>query len=115
MKRRTTGPRHAPGFMPGNEGGAQRASGISGRRLDPNVFEELFSENPSVGHAVQGHASREAQILLPEFSSRACRANRSMTSSVTSWMERATSIWRSTGRLPELAGRAAEQFFEPVD
>ncbi len=41
---------------------AERASGIAGRGLYPEVLERALAHDASVGHAVEGHAARHAQV-----------------------------------------------------
>ena len=50
--------------VPHGKGRAQGPSCIAGSRLYPDVFEEAFSQNAAVGHAVQSHPSREAEVSL---------------------------------------------------
>ena len=48
-----------------NRAAPERAAGIAGRRLDPEVVEVAFAEQPAVGHAVQRHAAGQDQVLQP--------------------------------------------------
>jgi hypothetical protein len=56
--------------MPQRERHAQRTAGITGGRLNPNLFERSFPFDPAVAHAVERHASGEAQIAQPCFAMR---------------------------------------------
>src|SRR4026207_1411558 len=44
-------------LIPGAEGRAHGSAGISGRRLDPDVFEWSLPEDPSVPHTIKRHAA----------------------------------------------------------
>ena len=48
--------------MPAEQCGAQGASCVAGRRLDPQRVETRFAVDTSVGHAIQRHASGEAEV-----------------------------------------------------
>ena len=43
-------------------GGAEAAAGVAGRGLDEQAFERALAEDPSVGHAVEGHPARQAEV-----------------------------------------------------
>src|SRR5689334_20948875 len=60
-------PRFAKMLMPGQQRGTQRSAGVSSRRLNPNVIKETVPQDPSIGHAVQRHAAREAEIPHPRL------------------------------------------------
>ena len=53
--------------MPDEQGRAQRPAGIARGRLDPYLVERPFAQQTTVGHAVQGHAARHHQALLPRL------------------------------------------------
>src|SRR6266849_461644 len=44
-------------------GTTYRDSVVTRRRLNPHVVEAGLAHDPTVGHAVQGHAARDAEIL----------------------------------------------------
>ena len=48
-------------LMPDEHRRAQRAAGVSGRGLDPDVVEWTLAKQPAVGDAVERHAAREHQ------------------------------------------------------
>ena len=48
--------------VPGAQGRAQRAAGVAGGRLDPDVVKGAFAQQLAVGHAVQGHAAGQAEV-----------------------------------------------------
>src|SRR5688500_6334269 len=53
----------------------QRTARITGGRLDPQLLERSFAENPTVADAVERHATRETQVLHSGFAmDRACHA-----------------------------------------
>ena len=81
-------------LMPDEQGRAQRAAGIAGRRLDPEVVEVALAEQPAVGHAVERHAAGQDQVLHPGPLARTWRPIRSTASSVTAWMLAARSMCR---------------------
>ncbi len=49
--------------MPDELSDPQRAAGVAGRRLDPDVLERPLAQQPPVGHAVERHAAGHAQVL----------------------------------------------------
>ena len=51
--------------MPGEQRGAERPTGVAGRRLDPDVVVRAFPQQPAVGDAVQRHAAGQHQMLHP--------------------------------------------------
>ena len=87
----------------GGERRAERAAGIAGRRLNPDVVELAVAQHLAVGHAVERDAAGEAQILRAGLGRRALRVSRSTTSSDTAWIEAATSMWNWR---QQLVGRA---------
>ena len=92
--------------MPDEQGRAQRAAGVAGRGLDPDVVERPLAEQPAVGHAVQRHAAGQDEVLLPGLRLRRARPIRSTTSSVTAWMLAARSMCRcSSGDSGDAAAR----------
>ena len=46
---------------------AERAAGIAGRRLDPDVVERALAQQLAVGHAVQRDAAGQAEIARAGF------------------------------------------------
>ena len=46
-------------------GALERSTGISGGRLDPQAVKWAFTQEASVGYAVEGYTSRQTQIPLP--------------------------------------------------
>ena len=81
-------------LVPDEQRRAQRAAGIAGGRLDPDVVEVALAEQPAVGHAVQRHAAGQDQVLHPGPSACTWRPIRSTASSVTAWMLAARSMCR---------------------
>ena len=72
------------------------------------------AQDLAVGDAVERHAAGQAQVLRCRSPRRATRVSRSMTSSVTAWIEAARSMWRWVEQLVGLARRPAEQRVEPA-
>ena len=107
--------------MIGRQRRAQRAAGIAGRRLDPDVVENAVAQHLAVGDAVERDAAGEAQILRCRSRLRSERASRSTTSSVTAWIEAARSMWRCVsgssglrGGPPNSASKRALVIVRPV-
>ena len=48
--------------MPDQQGDSQGTAGISRSRLDPDLLKRSLAGDAAVGHAVQGHAARQAEI-----------------------------------------------------
>ena len=90
-----------------------RAAGIAGRRLHPDVLEGAVAQDLAVGDAVERHAAGEAQIVERHARARSERASRSITSSVTFWIEAAMSMWNGvSSSFCPVAHRRAEQVGE---
>ena len=53
--------------MPGEQGGAEGATGIAGGGLNPDVVEDSLAQDAAVGDAVQGDAAGEAKIFEAGF------------------------------------------------
>src|SRR5207249_11261110 len=53
--------------MPDCQSNAQRSAGVTGRRLNPNIFERSFAHDAAVSDAVQRHAAGHAQPLHVRF------------------------------------------------
>src|SRR5438046_2023757 len=51
--------------MPDELRHAERAAGVSSRRLDPQSPERALAQEAPVGHAVERHAAGETQVLHP--------------------------------------------------
>ena len=51
----------------GPERRAQRASAVAGCRLNEDVLERRLAQDAMIGHAVQPHATGDAQILQAGF------------------------------------------------
>jgi len=51
-----------PKVSAATEGGAQGAAGVSGRRLNPQSFEDFFAQDAAVGHAVEGDTAGQAEV-----------------------------------------------------
>ena len=96
----------------GRERRAERAAGVAGRRLDPDVLERAVAQHLAVGDAVERHAAGQAQILHARSPRASARVSRSTTSSVTAWIEAARSMSRCVEQLLRLARRPAEQRVE---
>ena len=47
----------------GGQGGAQGTAGVAGRGLYPDAVENILPQDLAVGHAVQGHAAGQAEVL----------------------------------------------------
>ena len=69
--------------MPGEQRRAQSAAGIARGRLNPNLVESAFAQNPSVGDAIQRHAARQAEVFHARLLLYVC-GHAKMISSVTS-------------------------------
>ena len=96
--------------MPQRVGDAERAAGVAGRGLNPEVLEGPFAQEPAVADAVERDAAGQAELARPV--SRCAVAIRSITSSVISCTDRARSISRCvTGASG--SRRTAEQPLEP--
>src|SRR5207302_8630201 len=54
--------RLAPELMVGCERGANRAAGVTRRRLDPDPVELAVAQHLAVGDAIERHAARKAEI-----------------------------------------------------
>ena len=54
--------------MPDGQGRSQSSTGIARGGLDPEIAETPLAQNPTVGDAVEGNASRQAQIFDAQFS-----------------------------------------------
>src|SRR5262249_31341250 len=67
------GPRTAEVGVVDVERGPQRASGIAGRWLNPQVVERPFAQEPPVGYAIQCHAAGQAELRLPRQPVRGAR------------------------------------------
>ena len=77
--------------MPRRQRRAERTAGITGGGLNPDVFKNLLRK--MIPFATQLSATPPArQRFFWPVTSRAWRANRTMISSVTNWIERATSM-----------------------
>ena len=100
-------------LMPDEQGRAQRAAGVAGRGLDPEVVERPLAEQPAVGHAVERDAAGQDQVLHARSARGRRRPIRSTTSSVTAWMLAARSMCRCSSGDSGRAGRAAEEVVEP--
>ena len=46
-----------------NSADAERAAGVAGRRLNPDVLERPFAQDAAVADAVERHAAGQAQVL----------------------------------------------------
>ena len=46
---------------------AERAAGVSGGRLDPDLLERTFAKDPAVADAVERDAARQTQIFSCRF------------------------------------------------
>jgi len=51
-------------IVPVGQGGAQRASGITCRGLDPQIVKDLLPQDLSVGDAIQGNTSGQTQVAF---------------------------------------------------
>ena len=67
--------------------GAERAAGVTGRRLDPDAVEGLVAQQLAVGDAVERHAAGEAEVRVRRFRAQASASSRSTISSVTAWTD----------------------------
>ena len=54
-------------LMPDEQRRAQRTAGVAGRRLNPDVVERPFAQQPAVGHAVERHATGQHEVLQLRF------------------------------------------------
>ena len=54
-------PRLVEQLVPDEQRRAQRAAGVAGRRLNPDVVERPLAQQPAVGHAVERHAAGQHQ------------------------------------------------------
>ena len=52
-------------LVPDEQSHAQGAAGITGRRLNPDVFKGSLSQDAPVADAVERHTSGHAQVLHP--------------------------------------------------
>ena len=52
-------------FMPDGQGRSQSATGIARGGLNPEIAKRPLAQDPTVGDAVEGNASRQAQIVAP--------------------------------------------------
>src|SRR5262249_62389622 len=50
-------------LMPRRQGGADGSACVTGSRLDPHTFERPFSQDSPIPNTVEGHASRQTEIL----------------------------------------------------
>ena len=50
-------------LMPHEQSGAQRASCVARRRLNPEVLERCLSQDSAVGDAIEGHAAGQGEVL----------------------------------------------------
>ena len=53
--------------MIGGKRRTERAAGIAGGRLNPDVFETPVAQHLAVGDAIERHAAGETQIALAGF------------------------------------------------
>ena len=51
--------------MPGELRHAERAAGVAGRGLDPELLERALAQQPAVAHAVERDAAGEAEPVEP--------------------------------------------------
>ena len=58
------GPGLVEQLMPHEQSGPQGPSGVARRGLDPDIFERAFPEQPTIGHAIQGHTAGQAEPPL---------------------------------------------------
>ena len=49
--------------MPHKNGGAQRASGIAGSRLNPDILKRPFAQQTAIGNAIEGDPAGEDEVL----------------------------------------------------
>src|SRR6476661_4754056 len=54
-------------LVPDHERGAERATGVAGCGLDPNLFEGTFAHDAAVRGAVQRHAASQTKIRFARF------------------------------------------------
>ena len=60
-------PRLVQQLVPDEQGSPQGAAGIASGRLNPDVLERSFTQQPAVGDAVQRHAARHHEVLHPSL------------------------------------------------
>ena len=101
-------------LVPDEQRHAQRAAGVAGRGLDPDVLERR--PRAGSGRCRRSSAPRRRPGRGSSFPvTRATwRAMRSMISSVTTWIDAARSISRCVDRRLAVARRAAEERVEPA-
>ena len=51
--------------MPGKQRGAERAAGVAGRGLNPDVVERALAQQSAIGDAVQRHAAGQTRFFMP--------------------------------------------------
>ena len=100
--------------MPDEQRGAERAAGVARRRLDPDVLERPFAQQPAVGDAVERDAAGQHQVLHAGLAGAASRPMRSTTSSVTRLDAGRQIHVPLLERRLRLARRPAEQLVEPL-
>ena len=81
-------------LMPDEQRRAQRAAGVARGRLNPDVLERPLAQDAAVADAVERHAAGQAQVLHARSARARAARIRSMTSSVTAWIDAARSISR---------------------
>ena len=99
--------------MPDQQGGAERAAGIAGGRLNPDVLERPFAKQAPIRHAVERHAAGHDQVAVRRSGRGGAAPRRSITSSHTTWTEAARSISFAVMMPLGLPRRAAEQIVKP--
>ena len=52
-------------LIPDKQGRAQRAAGVAGGRLNPEIVKGALAQQPAVGHAIQGHPAGQHQVSFP--------------------------------------------------
>ena len=99
-------------LMPDQQRRAERAAGVAGRRLNPDLLERAFAQDPAVADAVERHAAGQDEVASTSVSACRWRAHFSITSSHTTWTDAARSISRCVTGDSGLARRPAEQRVE---
>ena len=48
--------------MPSRQGGTQGSPGVSRSGLDPKLLKRSLLQDPTIGHAIQGHPTGQTQV-----------------------------------------------------